>query len=57
MEGTVFTEGDHVVDSFAHSFGPRQRSHDAPVADDLRPTQSPYIQSEQHDQRVLMQQG
>lgn len=39
MEGPVLTEGNHVVDSFAHSFGPRQRGHDAAVTDDLRPTQ------------------
>lgn len=55
MEGTVLTEGDHVVDPFAHSLGPRQRGHDAPMTDDLRPKQSPCVHRDQYNQGVLLQ--
>ena len=41
MEGAVFAERDHVVNILAHSLGPRQRGHDAPVTDDLKPKPSP----------------
>lgn len=47
MQGAVLAEGDHVVHALAYSLGPRQRGHDASVADDLKPnTKRPSAQGD-----------